>query len=101
MRPRGLSPLPVRPLRLSPMTATAGGRQARPRALPSPAGRRHARRARTRAGSAPSSQRSGVKLRGLAVEACSTRAFPIPRASHCLSRPEPVKGACGGPSGNP
>ena len=26
MRPRGLSPLPVRPLRLSPITATAGGR---------------------------------------------------------------------------
>ena len=26
MRPRGLSPLPVRPLRLSPRTATAGGR---------------------------------------------------------------------------
>ena len=26
MRPRGPSPLPVRPLRLSPITATAGGR---------------------------------------------------------------------------
>ena len=26
MRPRGLSPLPVRPLRLRPITATAGGR---------------------------------------------------------------------------
>ena len=33
MRPRVLSPLPVRPLRLSPITATAGGRALLPRAI--------------------------------------------------------------------
>jgi hypothetical protein len=43
IRPREPSPLPVRPLRLSPKTATAGGRPtATPGHRPAPVGRRHA-----------------------------------------------------------
>jgi hypothetical protein len=91
MRPRGLSPLPVRPLRLSPKTATVGGR---PTATPGPDP--HQLAAVTPPAAAPRRTRaipqgapawSGESHRGVPVRS------PIPGAGHCMSRPEPVKGA--------
>jgi hypothetical protein len=62
MRPQGLWPLPVRPLRLSPITATAGGRAS---VTPGTARQQLAavtpHRVRVRAESAPSPRRSSMK----------------------------------------
>jgi hypothetical protein len=61
MRPPGFSPLPLRPLRLSPITATAGGR---PSVTPGTGLRQLATGTSptaTGAGTAPSSQRSSMK----------------------------------------
>jgi hypothetical protein len=91
MRPRGLSPLPVRPLRLSPKTATAGGR-----AIATPGTGPHQLAAVTPTGRGPpepalSSRRSRHEM--TKVHRCVPGRSPIPGVDHCLSRPEPVKGA--------
>ena len=91
MRPRGLSPLPVRPLRLSPITATAGGR-----ARVTPGTGPHQLAAVTPTGRGP--RRTPRQLPALQHEAAKAHSgvpvrSPIPGADHCLSRPEPVKGA--------
>jgi hypothetical protein len=91
MRPRGPSPLPVRPLRLSPITATAGGRaRVTPGTGPhqlvavTPTGRGPAPNPRH----PPTPRHEAAKVhRGVPVRS------PIPGTDHCLSRPEPVKGA--------
>jgi hypothetical protein len=72
MRQPGFSPLPVRPLRLSPITATAGGRATCP-----PGTARHQlaavtpKGARPRAGAAPSSRRSSLEPDNITVKGAS------------------------------
>ena len=91
MRPRGLSPLPGRPLRLRPIAATAGGR-----ARVTPGTDPHQLAAVTHTGRGPrrtlrhppAPRHEDAKVHG----GVSTRS-PIPGADHCPSRPEPVKGA--------
>jgi hypothetical protein len=99
--PEGLSLLPVRPLRLRPKTATAGGRASvTPGTGPAPAGRRHAHRPRPARDTGAVAGGAPLKLRR-PTAACRLGASPIPGADHCLSRPEPVKGAWRRPFGQP
>jgi hypothetical protein len=92
MRPQGPSLLPVRPLRLSPITATAGGR-----ARVTPVTGPNQLAAVTPTGRCPRRtprQPSGPRHEAAKVDSGAVgRTVPIPGAAHCLSRPEPVKGA--------
>jgi hypothetical protein len=90
MHPRGLSLFPVRPLRLRPKTATAGGR-----ASATPGTGPHQLAAVTPTGCGPRrTQRPTADARHETTKATAVPvASPIPGADHCLSRPEPVKGA--------
>jgi hypothetical protein len=91
MRPRGTSPLPVRPLRLRPVTATAGGRA---RVTPGTGLHQVAAVTPTGHGPAPGSAPSPASWHEVTkVHSGLPVRRPIPGADHCVSRPEPVKGA--------
>jgi hypothetical protein len=91
MRPRGLSPLPIRPLRLRPIAATAGGRA---RVTPGTGPHQLAAVTPTRQDRArPHAVLAAPRHKAAKAHSYVPVRSPIPGADHCLSRPEPVKGA--------